>query len=89
MAGPVWDEGSVSGDVEVPTSSAPQHQSQQPRHHSNAPHHSRTQAYAVKANFEGADMTNAVVDRVDFTNANLKRVKFINTVVTGASVSRM
>eukprot|EP00198_Chlamydomonas_reinhardtii_P005793 XP_001695129.1 thylakoid lumenal 17.4 kDa protein [Chlamydomonas reinhardtii] len=44
-----------------------------------------TKAYAVKANFEGADMTNAVVDRVDFTNANLKRVKFINTVVTGAS----
>ncbi|KAG2428443.1 hypothetical protein HXX76_011563 [Chlamydomonas incerta] len=44
-----------------------------------------TKAYAVKANFEGADMTNAVVDRVDFSNANLKRVKFINTVVTGAT----
>jgi uncharacterized protein YjbI with pentapeptide repeats len=30
------------------------------------------QAYAADANFEGADMTNAVVDRVDFSKANLK-----------------
>lgn len=33
------------------------------------------QAYAVEANFEGADMTNAVVDRVDFSKANLKWVR--------------
>lgn len=41
------------------------------------------QAYAVGANFQGSDMTNAVVDRVAFDNANLRDVKFINTVVTG------
>ncbi len=34
-----------------------------------------TQAYAVQSNFENADMTNAVVDRVNFTGANLKGVK--------------
>lgn len=43
-----------------------------------------TKAYAVRSTFEGADMTNAVVDRVDFSNANLKKVKFINAVITGA-----
>lgn len=32
---------------------------------------------------EGADMTNAVVDRVDFSRAKLKGAKFINAVVTG------
>jgi uncharacterized protein YjbI with pentapeptide repeats len=30
------------------------------------------QAYAVEANFENADMTNAVVDRVDFSKANMR-----------------
>jgi hypothetical protein len=43
------------------------------------------QAYAVNTNFQGADMTNAVVDRVVFDGANLRGVKFINTVVTGAT----
>jgi uncharacterized protein YjbI with pentapeptide repeats len=33
------------------------------------------QAYAQKAILAGANLTNAVVDRVDFTNANLKGAK--------------
>jgi hypothetical protein len=33
----------------------------------------------------GADLTNAVVDRVDFRNANLSNVKFINAVITGTT----
>jgi hypothetical protein len=41
----------------------------------------------VDANFEGADMTNAVVDRVDFSNAKLNKVKFVNAVVTGKCVA--
>ena len=44
----------------------------------------RSQAYAVKANFQNADLTNAVVDRVDFRDADLRGVRFVNTVVTGA-----
>ena len=36
--------------------------------------------------FAGADMTNAVLDRVDFTRANLKNAKFHNAVVTGIVV---
>jgi uncharacterized protein YjbI with pentapeptide repeats len=44
-----------------------------------------TKAYAVGADLSGADLTNAVVDRVDFTNANLAGAKLINTVVTGAT----
>jgi uncharacterized protein YjbI with pentapeptide repeats len=47
------------------------------------PPSSPTQSYAVSSNLEGADLTNAVVDRVDFTNANLKRAQFVNAVVTG------
>lgn len=43
------------------------------------------QSYAVAANLSGADLTNAVVDRVDFSNATLRGVKFINAVVTGAA----
>lgn len=43
-----------------------------------------TKAYAAGSTFEGADMSNAVVDRVDFSRANLKGVKFTNAVVTGA-----
>lgn len=43
------------------------------------------QAYAVSANFSGADMTNAVVDRVVFDKANLKGVVFKNAVITGAT----
>ena len=31
----------------------------------------------------GANLTNAVVDRVDFTRANLKNAKFHNAVITG------
>lgn len=31
----------------------------------------------------GADLTNAVVDRVDFSNAKLDGAKFVNAVVTG------
>lgn len=46
---------------------------------------STTQAYAVSANFSGADMTNAVVDRVVFDKANLKGVVFKNAVITGAT----
>ncbi|KAF8069616.1 TL17 [Scenedesmus sp. PABB004] len=42
-----------------------------------------TKSYAVDSNLAGADLTNAVVDRVDFTNAKLNRVKFVNAVVTG------
>jgi hypothetical protein len=45
----------------------------------------RLQAYAVNANFKGADMTNAVVDRVDFDGADLSYVNFTNAVITGAS----
>lgn len=41
------------------------------------------QSYAVDSILEGADMTNAVVDRVDFSKAKLKGAKFINAVVTG------
>lgn len=41
------------------------------------------QSYAVDSILEGADMTNAVVDRVDFSRAKLKGAKFINAVVTG------
>ncbi|EIE19575.1 hypothetical protein COCSUDRAFT_31020 [Coccomyxa subellipsoidea C-169] len=44
-----------------------------------------TKAYAVGANFSGADMTNAVIDRVDFRKANLSNVKFINAVITGTA----
>lgn len=33
----------------------------------------------------GADMTNAVIDRVDFRQANLSNVKFINAVITGTT----
>jgi uncharacterized protein YjbI with pentapeptide repeats len=33
------------------------------------------QAYAENVNLSGADMTNAVVDRVDFTKANLSGAK--------------
>ena len=43
-----------------------------------------TKAYAVRSTFEGADMTNAVVDRVDFSGANMRGVKFVNAVITGA-----
>lgn len=43
------------------------------------------QAYAVKANFSGADMTNAVLDRVSFDGANLTNVKFVNAVITGST----
>ena len=32
----------------------------------------------------GADMTNAVLDRVDFSDANLEKVNFTNAVITGA-----
>ena len=41
------------------------------------------QAYAVGSDFTGADLTNAVVDRVDFRKANLKDVIFANAVITG------
>ena len=44
-----------------------------------------TKAYAVGANLSGADLTNAVVDRVDFTKANLSGAKLVNAVVTGAT----
>lgn len=36
-------------------------------------------------NLAGANLTNAVVDRVDFTKANLKNAKFHNAVVTGVT----
>lgn len=39
----------------------------------------------MSANFSGADMTNAVVDRVVFDKANLKGVVFKNAVITGAT----
>jgi hypothetical protein len=41
------------------------------------------QSYAVDAILSGADLTNAVVDRVDFSNAKLNGAKFVNAVVTG------
>jgi uncharacterized protein YjbI with pentapeptide repeats len=44
-----------------------------------------TKAYAVKSDFENADMTNAVVDRVIFDKANLRGVKFTNAVITGTT----
>jgi len=44
------------------------------------------QSYAVDSILEGADMTNAVVDRVDFSKAKLKGAKFVNAVVTGDSL---
>lgn len=44
------------------------------------------QSYAVESILEGADMTNAVVDRVDFSKAKLKGAKFVNAVVTGDTV---
>ncbi|MCJ1423469.1 hypothetical protein MMC29_001352 [Sticta canariensis] len=42
------------------------------------------QAIATNSSFAGADMTNAVIDRVDFRNADLSGAKFHNTVVTGS-----
>jgi hypothetical protein len=42
------------------------------------------QSYAVDSILSGADLTNAVVDRVDFSNAKLNGAKFVNAVVTGA-----
>ena len=33
----------------------------------------------------GADMTNAVLDRVSFDGANLTNVKFVNAVITGST----
>ena len=37
------------------------------------PHRTHSlQAFAVGTNFEGADLTNAVVDRTDFSKASLK-----------------
>ena len=44
-----------------------------------------SKAYAVGANFEGADMSNAVVDRTDLSGSNLKGVRFYNTVITGTN----
>lgn len=46
-----------------------------------------TKAYAVDANFTGADMTNAVIDRVDFSNTKMQGVKFVNAVITGSEFS--
>lgn len=37
------------------------------------------------ANLSGANMTNAVIDRVLFDGANLTGVKFINAVITGTT----
>lgn len=42
-----------------------------------------TKAYAVDAIFEGADLTNAVVDRVAFDGANMRNTNWTNAVVTG------
>ena len=36
----------------------------------------------------GADLSNAVVDRVLFDGANLKDVKFVNAVITGRPIGR-
>ena len=33
----------------------------------------------------GADMTNAVLDRVSFDGADLTNVKFVNAVITGST----
>lgn len=37
------------------------------------------------ANFEGANLTNAILDRADFSNTNLKNAKLVNSVITGAT----
>lgn len=42
------------------------------------------QAYAVNSNFENADLTNAVVDRVVFDGANLKWVAARERVAVAA-----
>lgn len=44
-----------------------------------------TKMYGANANFEGADFTNAVVDRVEFKGAILKGVNFYNAVITGTN----
>lgn len=44
-----------------------------------------TKAYCVNTNFENANLTNAVVDRVDFDGSNMRGVQFNNTVITGAT----
>ncbi len=43
-----------------------------------------SKAYAVGANFDGANFKNSVLDRVIFNNASLKGASFINAVITGA-----
>ncbi len=48
-------------------------------------HTHRSIVRAVNANFEGADMTNAVLDRTDFSKSNLRSVKFVNAVITGTT----
>jgi uncharacterized protein YjbI with pentapeptide repeats len=44
-----------------------------------------SKAYAVGADFTGANFTNAVVDRVTFDGANLSNANFYNAVITGAT----
>ena len=43
------------------------------------------QAYAVRVNLSGADLTNAVLDRVDFSSSNLSNAKFVNAIITGVT----
>ena len=43
------------------------------------------QAFAMGANFEGANLANAILDRADFSKANLKNANLTNSVITGAN----
>jgi uncharacterized protein YjbI with pentapeptide repeats len=40
---------------------------------------------STDSNFEGADFTNAIVDRASFSGSNLKGVVFTNAVLTATS----
>jgi uncharacterized protein YjbI with pentapeptide repeats len=44
-----------------------------------------SQVYAPEADFDGADFTDAVVDRAYFKGASFKGTKFVNTVLTSTS----
>ncbi len=45
------------------------------------------QAYARGAIFDGADLTNGIMDRIDLTDASLRNVKLVNAVITGTRTS--
>lgn len=47
--------------------------------------HTLIVSFSPESNFDGADFTNAVVDRASFTGSSLRGTIFANTVLTGTS----